>query len=112
MESPITRPCLELLHALERMRPEILSYALQMERIRRHQADAGTYYMVEPEPVHVGWTEGNLRLRATCDTRKGELLAISVQPLPTPDQPEQLPALELSLAPGELADPAQGVLGL
>ena len=112
MESPITRPCLELLRALERMRPDILSYALQMERIRRHQAATGTYYMVEHEPVHVGWTEGRLRLRATCDTRTGELLAISVQPLPVPDVPGDLPALDLLLTRAEVVDPAQVTLTL
>lgn len=111
MESPITRPCLELLRALERMRPNILSHALALERIRQHEADQGTYYMVEHEPVHVGWTEGRLRLRATCDTRTGELLAISVQPLPTPEAPEPLPALELALSAHEVEDPAQGRLG-
>lgn len=112
MESPITRPCLELLHALERMRPAILSYALQMDRIRRHQAATGTYYMVEDEPVHVGWTEGRLRLRATCDTRTGELLAISVQPLPLPDELGDLPALELALNGAQVVDPAQRSLPL
>lgn len=111
MESPITRPCLELLRAVARMRPDILSYALQMERLRQHQAATGTYYMVEHEPVHVGWTEGPLRLRATCDTRTGEVLAISVQPLPQPNEPMDLPALELDLTGDGVVDPAQGRLG-
>lgn len=112
MESPITRSCLELLHAFERMRPNILSYALQMERLRERQAAAGRYHLVEHEPIHVGWTEGPLRLRATCDTRTGELLAISVQPLPPPDGSVQLPALELDLVSAVRVDPAQVDLDL
>ena len=112
MESPITRPCLELLRAVARMRPNILSYALELERIRQHQAANGTYFMVEHEPVHVSWTEGRLRLRATCDTRTGEVLAISVQPMPVGGDAEELPALELALTGEVVADPAQGESGV
>ena len=111
MESPITQQCLALLRTVQQMKADILTDALQVERLRRHQAAQGTYYMVEQEPVHVSWSEGRLRLRATCDTRTGEVLAVSVQPMPVPHESVDLPALDLSLIPAEEPDPAQGVLG-
>ncbi len=109
MESPITDPYHKLLTVLDRMRPSILSYALQLKRIRDYRADGSTP-TEDSEPVHVAWKEGHLHLRATCDLRTRELLSIVVQPLPMPEQERQLPALELQLSAVE--DPAQGVLGL
>ncbi len=109
MESPITDPYHKLLTVLDRMRPSIISYALQLKRIRDYRADGST--LAEPdEPVHVAWKEGNLHLRATCDLRTRELLSIVVQPLYAPEKERQLPALELHVGTGE--DPAQGVLTL
>ncbi len=109
MESPITDPYRNLLNVLDRMRPSIISHALQLKRIRDYRADGSTPN--EPnEPVHVTWKEGQLHLRATCDLRTRELLSIVVQPLAVPEQERQPPALELHLS--AVGDPAQGVLGV